>query len=490
MKGITNTLIVLLSLLISFGVNAQVSSVDGDGRFYSRDDDSLSFIKQQLLTNAFRDIFTKEMKVMGLDSDKFWRNYEEKFQEYFDKVKTGLMTKHEVTPETAANNKDYQKALRHERLRLKSRYGRISRAIIQHSVKKMSRSPQVPNSRYIRIKAKVNRRELHKVYLTFTSDQTDKHYSTIYASSEFNLVDTSWSEIGIEVESDFTDVLKNNWKDQIGKVLNAKVDRVVFVDSAQANEIKKFSGLSLEALKQVQQEREEQSMKAEETSQESTSETTSSIAASNDYASALWLKINFKIKKIRENEDALRRTFEVSGDLFLQDLSSQKVVYFSDFEEIQKSYSFEDPKVMSNGLANTVYQIPLTPFKSFPRSIESAKTMLKRVTLEISEYKNMADLVSLTKFLSNKGVTKQFSPMIKSFGPNNAKIELEYSGDDQDMVSMLKSLSGMMIDQNTKVFFPSADNPFQVIVKRDSREEAHRSGATSQIENKDSGRRS
>lgn len=354
---------------------------------------------------------------------------------------------------------------------------------MQHSINKMSRSPQVPNSRYIRIKAKVNRKELHKIYLSFTSEQTDKHYSSLYVSGDFNLVDTSWSEIGIEVESDFTDVLKNNWKDKIAASLQGKVDRVVFVDSAEANEIKKFSGLNLEAVKQVQEENEVASADGEVAVNEDT-------PLSNDYASSLWLKLNFKIKKIRENEDAKRRSFEISGDLFLQDLSSQKIVYFTDFDEMEKDYSYEDPKNLSNGLANAVYQIPMSSFKSFERSIDGAKTHLKRVTLEVSEYENMADLVSLTKFLSNKGVTKQFSPMIKSFSPNNAKIELEYSGDDQDMVTMLKSLSGMMIDQESKVFFPSADNPFQVIVKRNAKQEARDEGATSQVGKQQKGRRS
>lgn len=483
MKGITKHTLALICLLFNLSLMAQVSTVTGDGRFYSRDDDSLSFIKKQLLANAIRDVFTKEMKEMGLDSDKFWRNYEEKFQAYFDNVKSGLMTKHGVTEETAANNSDYQKALRHERLRLKARYGRISRALMQHSINKMSRSPQVPNSRYIRIKAKVNRKELHKIYLSFTSEQTDKHYSSLYVSGDFNLVDTSWSEIGIEVESDFTDVLKNNWKDKIAASLQGKVDRVVFVDSAEANEIKKFSGLNLEAVKQVQEENEVASADGEVAVNEDT-------PLSNDYASSLWLKLNFKIKKIRENEDAKRRSFEISGDLFLQDLSSQKIVYFTDFDEMEKDYSYEDPKNLSNGLANAVYQIPMSSFKSFERSIDGAKTHLKRVTLEVSEYENMADLVSLTKFLSNKGVTKQFSPMIKSFSPNNAKIELEYSGDDQDMVTMLKSLSGMMIDQESKVFFPSADNPFQVIVKRNAKQEARDEGATSQVGKQQKGRRS
>jgi hypothetical protein len=488
-KGITNYLLLTIILIFSLTVKAQVSTVEGDGRFYSRDDDSLSFIKQQLLTNAFRDIFTKEMKEMGLDSDQFWRNYEEKFQQYFENVKTGLMAKHEVTEETAEKNADYQKALRHERLRLKARYGRISRAIMQHSIKKMSRSPQVPNSRYISVKAKVNRRELHKIYLSFTGNEENKHYSTLYISSDFTLVDTTWSEIGIEVETDFTDVLRNNWKDQITAAMTNKVDKVIFVDSAQTNELKKFSGLSLEIVKQVKMQSDENSMAAESTSKDNVREVTDAISMSNDYASSIWLKINFKIKKIRENENAQKRTFEVSGDLFLQDLSSQKVVFFTDFDEFQNSYSYEDPKVMSNGLANAIYQVPLGSFKSFPRSLESAKTSLKRVTLEVSEYTNMSDLVNLTKFLSDKGVTKQFSPMIKSFDAKNAKILLEYSGEDQDMVTMLKSLSGMNIDQTSQLYFPSADNPFQVVVKKVEAEEENLKGGTSQVSSKRKGNR-
>ncbi len=484
MKGITSKCILIISLFFSLSVAAQVSSVEGDGRFYSRDDDSLAFIKKQLLNNAFRDIITKEMKEMGLDSDKFWQRYEEKFQEYFENVKVGLMAKYKVTDETAGTNAEYQKALRLERLKLKSRYGRITRAIVQHSIKKMSRSPQVPNSRYIKIKAKVNRRELHKIFLSFTNDQSEKHYSTLYVTSSFNLVDTSWSEIGIEVESDFTDVLRNNWKDQIAKSLSTKVDRVVFVDSAQSNELKKFSTLNIEAIKQVKDESEAQAMAGETKSPEVAKETTEAIAVSNDYASALWLKLNFKIKKTKENTDTQRRDFEISGDLILQDLGSQKVVYFFDFDEMQKSYSYEDPKNLSNGLANAVYQIPMGSFKSFERAVESAKTNLKKVMIEVTEYTNMADLVNLTKFLSDKGVTKQFTPMIKSFTPNNAKIELEYSGEDQEMVSMLKSFSGSMMTQDSKIFFPSANNPFQVVVKRELKVETSERGPTSEVRQK------
>jgi len=494
-KGITNKLIILISLLFTTGliqdVGAQVSTINGNGRFYSKDDDSLSFIKNQLLSNAFRDVFTKEMKGLGLDTDKFWRRYEEKFQEYFDKVKIGLMAKYEVTKENAAKNINYQKAFRHQRLRMKARYGRIGRAIVQHSIKKMSRSPQVPNSRYIRIEAKVNRRELHKIYLTFTSDQMEKHYSSVYVTTDFFLIDTSWSEIGIEVETDFTDVLKNNWKDQIAKALSKKVDRVVFVDATQTNEIKKFSGLSLEAVQQVKKAVNDEAMQAETTSIENTKEISQSIAVSNDYASALWLQLKFQIKKTLDNKDAQRRDFEISGDLYLQDLGSQKIVYFKDYEAILKNYSYRDPKEMSNGIANTVYQIPMSSFKSFARSIGMAKRGLKKVTLEVSEYTNMADLLNLIKFLGNKGVTKQFNPMIKSFGPSSAKIDLEYSGNDQDMVTMLKSLGGIMIDQNSKVFFPSADNPFQVVVKRIVTEkEIESEGSASDLNNKRGGEKS
>ncbi len=457
MKGFT----ALLTLLLCLSVHAQLKMVEGDGRFYSRDDDTLSFIKKQLLSSAFRDVFNKEMKEMGLDSDKFWRRYEEKFQEYFVPIKESLEKKYGIGEEGKTPKKaDYQKALRRKRLVLKARYGRLSRAIPQYSIKKMSRSPQVPNSRYLRLRAKVNRKELHRIYLQFTSDNPERHFSTLYLSTDFNLVDTVWNETGVEVKSDFTEVLKNHWREKLEAQLKGKVDRIVFADEALTSQLQDFSRMNNEA--RVALVASTASTPAASEGEPAAVPEEATEVLSNDFASSLWMKVGFTLKKIKDNEDVKKREFEISGDLLLLDLAHQKILVHEDFDERSGSYSYEEAKDISSGLANAVFQMPLTRFQSLGEAIIQAKGALKSVTLDVVEYGNLAELQSLIKLISNKGITKQFSPAIKSFTPNNAKILLEYAGDDADMTAIIRSLENTVLGVDRKIVFPSAETVFQM----------------------------
>jgi len=445
-KGFTLifTLTLLLFSNLTFGLE-----VEGDGRFYSRDDDTLSFIKKQLLSSAFRDVFTKEMKEMGLDSDKFWRNYEEKFQEYFTPIKESIEKKYGIDTGEANNaqKRDFQKALRLKRLGLKSRYGRLNRAIPQYSVKKMTRSSQVPNSRYLRLKAKVSRKELHRIYLQFTSTNPERHFSTLYLTANFNLIDTSWLETGVEIKSDFTDVILNHWREKLLENLKGKIDRVIFTDEVLEQELREFSRLS------------EGARVAMGGNGESSP---GSLPEKSDFASSLWLKLSFNIKKVRENAETKKRKFSTIGDLLVLDLSQQSILLHSDFDGGDLLVSFEDPKALSTALANNIYQMPKEDLKKIEKVILNAKTDLKKVVLEIVDYENLGDITSLIKILGNRGITKQFSPMIKSFGPKNAKILLEYAGADEEMTNILRSLENTSIGADKVLKFSQPDQVFQL----------------------------
>ena len=69
-------LIFLFSFLPLGGkVFAEKKFVKGEARFRSQDEDALSFIKGQLLDKSFRDVLSKEIQAMGLNSDTFWKNF-------------------------------------------------------------------------------------------------------------------------------------------------------------------------------------------------------------------------------------------------------------------------------------------------------------------------------------------------------------------------------------------------------------------------------
>ncbi|MCF8059401.1 MAG: hypothetical protein K9K67_08895 [Bacteriovoracaceae bacterium] len=460
MKGIT-LIFCILFLFPSLSMAQQLNSVEGDGRFYSRDDDTLSFIKKQLLSSAFRDVFSKELKEMGLDSDKFWRRYEEKFQEYFTPIKESLEKKYDIGVEGGKpDTVKFQKALRQKRLVLKGRYGRLSRAIPQYSIKKMSRSPQVPNSRYLRLKAKVNRKELHRIYLQFTSDNPERHFSTLYLSTKFQLVDTSWIETGVEVESDFTQVLSNHWREKLEAQLNGKVDRIVFADAGTTAQIEAFTRMNTDARKAMI------GNKGAADSEEGRVEEAPDVLG-DDFGSSLWMTLNFKIKKVKENTDTEKREFELTGDLLLLDLLNQEILVHDDFPEKMGIYSFNQPKEISSGLANAIFQMPLTRFNKLGEAVLQARDNMKRVVIDVIEYGNLGDINSLMKLIGNNGITKQFSPVIKSFTPNNVKILLEYAGDDADMMAIIRGLENKVLGADRRIVFPSPDTVFQLALKKE-----------------------
>jgi hypothetical protein len=444
--GFTKLSLIFLGLL-SLNSFARIDNVEGDGRFYSKDEDTLSFIKKQLLSEAFKDIYTKELKEMGLDPEKFWRGFEEKFSEYYLPIKETLEKKYGLDQEKVKNKAKvaFRKEERLKRLALRSRYGRLNRAIPQYSIKKMSRSPQVPNSRYIRISAKVSRKELHRIYLSFTADNSDRHFSTLYLTPRYKLIDSSWNDTGVEVETDFTEVLNNSWKEKIEANIGKKISRIVFTDVALEDELLKFSRLNLEARNNLSEEKPEDA-----------------ATESNDFSNSLWMRMNFTLKKSKEEEELKRREFEISGDLLLQDLASHDIVAFKDFSEQKKAYSYEENKALSSALANAVYQMPLASFKELETKLVSRRLGLKQVTLEVRNYGNIRELNSLTKIIGERGITKQFSPTLESFSANNAKILLEYAGEDEEMINILKSLANVPVANNKVITFAGTDQVFQL----------------------------
>src|SRR5690606_10339835 len=106
------------------------------------------------------------------------------FAEYFKNIADQVKAKYadesgEVPKEKKA---DYDKALRARRLSVLSRYGNLQSIISKFSVKRSTRSPQVPQSRFYQIEASTDRRLVNELYLKFTTDESISRYQTLYVS--------------------------------------------------------------------------------------------------------------------------------------------------------------------------------------------------------------------------------------------------------------------------------------------------------------------
>jgi hypothetical protein len=454
------TFTVLLTLFLSLSLSA-ATFVDGEGHFFAKDSDSLSFVKKQLLSSAFRNVMTKELDAMGLDSKLFWQQYDKKFDEYFESIKQSLKEKYKIDDPNTSQVKrgNYQDAMRTRRLRAKATYGRLQRAIISYSIKKMSRSTQMANSRYLSLSARVDKKMLRNFYFKFTREGESRHFKTLYISADFNLKSMTWLDAGVEVESDFTAVVKEHWRNWLKQNLSSYVDNIEITDVVSEEKLKAYLSLPEDAGKTI--------AKSEGASDDSEDPP----AVVDEFEDSLWLKLGTTIQNMGSNELLGERKFKVSGDFVLLDLKTNKLVRHFDFITETKSYKTDDKHQLSSSLASLVYRLPMTDFQEFGKTLVNLPPKMKRVTLTVNNVASVQDLIKLKDFLSNKGLAQRFAPSLETYTGKDGRISLGYQGERESVIEVLMRLNNQDIGNKRFMVIESPEDPFVLTIKSENVQE-------------------
>tara|TARA_R110002072_G_scaffold64203_2_gene159248 strand:+ start:91094 stop:92461 length:1368 start_codon:yes stop_codon:yes gene_type:complete len=426
--------LITISIFLFFQLQINGKVIEGEGRFYSHDEDGLNFVQKQLLASAYKDVISKELKNMGLDEKAFWESYETKFEEYFTPILNNMKEKYGIDVEgKKADLAGFKKALRYKRLNLKSRYGELYKAISKYSEKSKSRSQQVPNARYIKIRAQVNRRILHKIFLNFTTNNKNRNFLKLYITSNISLKDLSWADMGVEVETDFTSVIKAHWEKWLKDKLNNTVEQIIFTDESDFSSLSNF-------------------MKIPRVTVDSLNADTTEETPVNEFSNSLWMKININIDKTYEKDLNQKRGYSISGNYVLIDLNNQELLDHADYSPYDKVYSYRDSKALSSSLATFVYQLPIDNFKNIPESMKNASATKKSINISLNGFDNIKNVFELQKLLNAKGITKQLNAKINFLGSTNSGIEVDFIGSHEDAKNLLKSLTGESIGDNILTF--------------------------------------
>ena len=94
----------LVALFMVSQISLAADAVTGKGTFVATNDDSLSFVNEQLKHEGFSDIIGKVLDEMGLNSQLFWQKYNEDFQQAFDRVDSVLKQNYKVEHIQAATS--------------------------------------------------------------------------------------------------------------------------------------------------------------------------------------------------------------------------------------------------------------------------------------------------------------------------------------------------------------------------------------------------
>ena len=382
--------------------------VVGEGRFYRRDGDSSAFVQKQLLYSAFRDAITKELNEMGLDSKRFWNNYEAKFEESFksvgESVRKGFVDKRGSLPRSARAK--YEKALRLKRLSSKSTFGNLNKAVSSYAIKnRAAPSAKSPRSHRVTVNARVDRRVLHRTYLLFTSDRQMGAFQKLFVSVDVRTKNIEGFDPRTGRSDNFAQVVLDNWGEWFQKNMQGLFREVVRVENP--------GSMGLES---ASRERDKTA-----------------------FGGALWLKVNVQIEQISEDRLFRYGDFVTKVDFLLLDLTTDSAVAYADLEET-KARLQSDSKDLASELAGIVYRKPLEEFSKMRDSAGRFSTDRKSLELTIGNVSNLLDILELSEYISDRGIVHRIMPHISSYDGTEALITLGFSGKRESVLAFLKGL--------------------------------------------------
>ena len=412
----------ILPLLLMMSFANAADFIRGEGRFVSEPSDGHEFVKSQLLYEGFSDILSKEMRNLGLNKDLFWQKYNEQLEKNYTVITNSLLGEMKIDAESSSKQKkEYQEKLRRRKLDFKEKFGRLQSAISRFVIKKISRSSKYPNSRYIRVEGTVDSKTLNKIYYKFVAGSRKSQYGNLFLNVDYQLIGTTFSELGIENDNDFSEVISKKWIEWLEKNKPNNIANVVELSDSQKSRLRDYQKLKTEDM---------------------LSNTPEMFVNS--------LLLDIQISVVREKLDKRKNeyTFKYVGSGFIKDLQSNHIIDTFDFDEQVKKYLVTPEVFLANVIVNHVYGMAIG---SFPQIVSTVKgisniTSVNRIVVE--NYPNINTILELAELMENRGVRYGLKAQVESISKDRAEIIVHLDGEKTDVKSLLSTLKSAKKDLN------------------------------------------
>jgi hypothetical protein len=411
------TSILLLNISFSYSAN---KFIKGNGKFIATDDDSHEFITKQLTHEAFRSIISKELKALGLNSDLFWQKISDDLEPKYTQIDTQLRLKFKMDEKpTKSQQTTYKRILRAKKLKLRRKFGKIANVVSRYAVNKISRSQKNKHYRYIKLEGEVNTASLNRLYYKYVRGAKSSDYGSIFLDVDFVLDGVSYSELNIENENDFEDVVIKSWLDWFSKNKPGNIANIEVLGEDKKAKLIEYMKLPTEAM----------------------------LTNIPEFCvNSLLLKFEVNITKTMFDRTLNRFDFKYEGAAFLKDLQTNLNISTFNLSPEKKSYLVTENVNLANILANHVYKLALG---SFPRVISSIKNLtpissIQRVS--VINYSNMENLNNLLDQIRSKGIKYSIKAEIENISDQRAEFVMYFDGEIAEVKALLSSLNAAKND--------------------------------------------
>ena len=420
----------LLSLNI-LNLNVFASEyVKGEGRFYSTKEDSISFVKSQVIHKGFMDVISKELVAMGLNKEVFWKKHEDLFINSFSSVEESLKKNFNITDETSSKDQTaYLKSLRIKKLKARKRFGGLSRIITKYSIKRYTRSQQDPNARYIKLEANVNRNLLRTIYYNYVRGKKSSAFGSLFLDIQYNLKNCDFTDLGVETGTDFTSVVNNNWLKWFSDNKPGNIANIEILNEDKKSRLDEYFKLPYEKM-------------------------ISDIP--EVFVNSLYLKIEIEIEKISANPKLKEYHYRFKGGGYLLDLQSNNILTSMNFSSEDKKYRKLDFDKLSTVLANYVYRMPFGKFEKIKKTIKNIPPINSIHRVSLFDFMNMEQVDDFLNLIKGRGIKYSLDARLESLGTNRAEIVVFMDGESPELKTLLLELKSAKSD--LKFDFIDTDN--------------------------------
>ena len=455
--------------LLSTSLFAQTNQVEGQGRFQSTEDDSVTFIRTQLIADAVRQVVEKELQAMGLNAGGFFQKLDQRFEDAFRSVHEELRQKYKIdSGETVPvrQKQAFDREVRQRRLTMRAQFGSLARAVTSYSIKNQSRSTQGSSTRFMTINARVDRRILNSIYSDFMREGRARFFQSLLVAVELDLKDGTWTELGVASSQDFVRVLENYWRTMLTPKLSRQVREIKLVDSNLSNRVQNYLKLPSElefsqGLATQSEQSGDEYAAAENLTEVPVRENESITSTSEVLTDSLLLKIKLTLTKVDEDLLLETRRLSFQGDLLLIDLRDQAILQSFDFPIEEQTYPTHDAQALSSAIATAMARIPNAEFDRIPRILNNVRSDRARAQLQLKGVRSLRDYYQFSTLLAQKGLTLDFNPTLKEFNGKEAQIELNYKGDPKQMTDLLKTFHLASFGDGYELRIENLDRPSQ-----------------------------
>ena len=161
---------------------------------------------------------SKKLESLNLNKEIFWMKYSEGLNSQLSKIEENLKSKYNFQELDDARKKErIIEQIRERQLVYERGYLGLDKLLKKFSIRKISRSQQNPNYRYIKLEGVIDGSSLTKTYYQLTAGERQSEFGTLFVKSSFVLQSTTYSELGIENEKDLRVEVTKNWVDWLYK---------------------------------------------------------------------------------------------------------------------------------------------------------------------------------------------------------------------------------------------------------------------------------